>query len=658
MTAAAFPTLLSPIGIRGLRIENRIVSTAHGAFMDFYREGISADRYIAYQERRARGGCGLIILQPLHVHPSSHALGHYVPEPEDLGRKLTAMADALHAHGTRVFLQMMHFGAQFTSEARDDLEPLWSFSGTPSPEGEPSHQMTSEEIESVIAGFAAHAAIAAEAGIDGVEVHGAHGYLVQQSFSPWANARTDEWGERFRFLDAVLDAVRGAVPDDTIVGLRLAADDLVRPERGGVGVEGLREVARHVATTRRIDYLNHSEGARSSHYARAVGSYRHPRGEWLPLAAGLRTAIDGAVPVIGVGRIVDPAMAEQALADGTCDLVGLTRAQIADPDFARKCAGGGEPIRPCVGANQGCVDRMNYTLPITCFHNPDVGREHRLEVLAPAPERKRVMVVGAGPAGLTAAAIAARRGHDVTVVDRTHQPGGLLRCVSRLGAAAELLGSIEWQAAALQRLGVDLQLGTEADEALLGASAPDVVVLATGAQPDPAAPGAGDGSVPVLSTAEAAWSQWQGTEFDPADRRILVVDTLGTLETALVTESLAGRGADVTVVTPYLHFGPYVGFTHRKDLLGAVYGAGSRIETSSVFSGLEDGVARWRHVYTREQSALEVDAIVAGAPRLPDLSLVAAAGATGAAVHLAGDSVAARSAMHAFREGDNVGRAV
>ena len=592
-----------------MEIRNRVVSTAHGAFLDFYRPGVAPDQYIAYQRRRARGGCGLIILQPMHVHPSSHALGHFVPDPDDLRAKLAAMADALHAEGARAVLQLMHFGAQFTSDARDDLQPLWSFSGTVSPEGEPSHEMLPAEIEEVVDGFARAAALAVDAGLDGVEVHGTHGYLVQQSFSPWSNQREDLWGDRHRFLDDVLGRVRTAVGSEATVGLRLAADDFVRPERGGVGVDELREIARHATRTGNIDYLNHSEGARSSHYARAVGSYRHPRGEFLPLAAGLRSAIDAAIPVIGVGRIVDPGMAEQALADGDCDLVGLTRAQIADPDFVQRCReSGAHRIRPCVGANQGCVDRMSGALPITCFHNPDVGREHRLEPLRPVEHRRRLLVVGAGPAGLKAAEIAARRGHEVTVVDRAGAPGGLLLCTGGLGAASELLGSISWLEQELTRLDVEIRLEVEADEELIADHRPEVVMLATGARPDPAGPGPHDRSIPVLSTADAAWSTWEGTPFDPVGQNVAVIDTLGNLETALAIEALIDRGAEVTVVTPYLHFGPHVGFTHRKDFLEKVYGSGSRVETSSIFTGLADGEVTWRHVYARVDQTLPFDA--------------------------------------------------
>lgn len=651
--------LLSPLSVGPMEVRNRVVSTAHGSFLDFYRPGVPGDRYVGYQERRAQGGCGLIILQPVHVHPSSHAAGHFTYDPDDLGPKFEAMAEALHRHGTRVLVQLIHFGAQFTSGARGDLQPLWAFSPITSPEGEVAHEMTGAEIEAVIDGFVATAVLAAESGLDGVELHAAHGYLIQQSFSPWANQRTDEWGEPMAFVRRVIDGVRSALGPDKVVGLRLTVDDFLRPEAGGVGSAGLLDIGRRVVAEGGLDYINHSEGARSSHYARSVGNYRRPRGEFLPLAAALRRAIGAAIPVVGVGRIATYDLAEQALQAGDCDLVGMTRAQIADPDLVRKLAEGQVArLRPCVGANQGCVDRMDGGLPITCFHNPDVGREHRLAPVEPAPRPRRVLVVGAGPAGLKAAEIAGRRGHDVVLCDSGAEPGGRLLATRWLGDARELLASVDWVVSELDRLGVDVRLRTTVDDAVLADLAPEAVVLATGARPSPEALVPSDGSVTVLSVDDAARGVVEGQRVSLAGERVLVVDQRGNLETALVAERLARERAVVTIATPFLAFGPYVGFTHVKDFLEVFERFGCTVEPSTTFAGVRDGRVATRRVHAGTRQERRFDLVVAGIPGRADTSLAPSVVGRGATLVVAGDAVAPRSAMHAFREGDAAGRSL
>jgi 2,4-dienoyl-CoA reductase-like NADH-dependent reductase (Old Yellow Enzyme family) len=634
----AYPLLLSPIRVGSLELRNRVVFTAHGAFLSFYRPGESPDRYVAYQERRARGGAGLIVLQPVQVHRSSLSPGHYTYEADDLRRKLRLMADALHAHGTGVLVQLMHFGAEFRSEEL----PLWSFSGTVSPSGsEVAHEMTAAEIEEVAEAFVRTAELAIDAGVDGVELHAAHGYLVQQSFSPWANRRTDEWGEPLRFAQTILSRVRARVGAAPVVGMRISLEDWRAPEAGGLGASGLRAVARALVDTGHLDYVNTSAGSRSAHYARAVAAYGNPPGELLPLAGELRAELDARVPVVGVGRVTTPDLAERALGDGLCDLVAMTRAQIADPDVVAKVTRG-EPIRPCVGANQGCVDRMVGGQAITCFHNPVVGREHVLED-GVAPEARRVVVVGGGPAGMAAAAAAARRGHSVTLVERAGQLGGRLRLVS--GDAAELLGAVRYAEGELDRLGVGVELGAECDAALLARMAPDVVVLATGTVPAPDRLDAGDGSVPVVALDEAR-----------AAGRVLVVDQLGNEEVLLTALRLA-EGADVlTLATPMPTVGAYVGFTRISRMLKRLCALGCELRTTELLAGIEDGHAILRHVHSGRRERLPIDAVVAGVAGRPDLRLRAAAVQTGARVIVAGDANAPRDAMRAFREGDDAGR--
>jgi 2,4-dienoyl-CoA reductase-like NADH-dependent reductase (Old Yellow Enzyme family) len=643
--------LLSPLRVGSLELRNRVVFTAHGAFLSFYRPGESADRYVAYQERRAAGGAGLIILQPVQVHPSSQSPGHYVYEPDDLRAKLRRMSDALHAHGTGVLLQLMHFGAEFRSDANTDLTPLWSFGGTVSPSGsEASHAMTAAEIDEVADAFVDTAVIAIESGLDGVELHAAHGYLLQQSFSPWANTRADEWGRPERFMTTILERMRARVGAQPVVGVRISLDDFRSPEAGGLGPAGLRAAARTLVDTGHVDYVNTSAGSRSAHYSRAVASYEHPPGELLPLAAQLRSELGGRVPVVGVGRVTTPELAERALRDGTCDLVAMTRAQIADPDVVAKFAAGeADRIRPCVGANQGCVDRMVGGLPITCFHNPDVGREHRLDDAA-AADAQRVLVVGGGPAGLAAALAAARRGHEVTLVERGERLGGRLRLVELCGAAGQLMEAVRHAERELERLGVTVELGTEADADLIARRAPGIVVVAAGARPAPDKLPAGDGSVPVIGL-DAALQEGVG------GRRVLVVDHIGAEEVVLGAERLGADAAELTFVTPMPSVGAFIGFTRISAQLKRLYRLGPPPRTMTLLTDIRDGAAVLRHIHSGAVDAVPADLVVAGVHGRPDLSLKDAARAAGARVLVAGDAVAPRDAMRAFREGDDAGRA-
>jgi 2,4-dienoyl-CoA reductase-like NADH-dependent reductase (Old Yellow Enzyme family) len=643
--------LLEPISVGSVELRNRVVSTAHGAFLSFYRPGESPDRYIGYQERRAAGGTGLIILQPVQVHPSSQAAGHYPYEPDDLRRKLRAIKSALHAHGAAVFMQLMHFGAEFRSDASSDFTPLWSFGGTISASGnEVAHQMSGDEVQELVDAFVRTAVLALESGIDGVELHGAHGYLIQQSFSPWANNRDDEWGEPLRFVTTILKRLRAQVGSDPVVGVRISVDDYRRPADGGLGPEGLRDVARAIVDTGYVDYLNQSSGSRSSHYARAVASYHHPPGELLPLIARTREAIGARVPVVGVGRVTTPELAERE--DEVCDLVAMTRAQIADPDVVAKLRRGqADRIRPCVGANQGCVDRMAGGLPITCIHNPEVGREYELGLVPQAvTEPRRVLVVGAGPAGLAAARMAALRGHRVTLVDRRSSLGGRLGLLADCGPASTLLESVRWLRDELERLAVEIELGVVVDTNALAERQPDVVVLATGARPAPDRLPAGDGSVPIVSV-EDALTDGLGSS------RVLILDHIGAEEVPICAERLAAQGAAVTLATPMPTVGTYIGFTRISEQLKRLHGSGCELLTAVQFRDVREGEAVLRALHSGEERRVAVDAIVAGVPGRPELDLDGPAREVGARVLLAGDAVAPRDALRAFREGEDAGRA-
>ncbi|MDH3645013.1 MAG: FAD-dependent oxidoreductase, partial [Gammaproteobacteria bacterium] len=532
------------------------------------------------------------------------------------------------------------------------------FSGTTTLEGEVTHKMTNDEIEEVIDGFAFAAKVATENGMDGVELHGTHGYLIQQSFSPFANQRDDKWGEDLFFVKTLAQRVRDAIGPDKVMGFRISADDFIKLDSGGVGHERLCEIASEVIGTGHFNYLNHSEGAGGAHYARAIGSFRHKFGEYLPLTRNLRDAIGGAVPLIGVGKIPTPDLAEQALQEGDCDLVGMTRAQIADPDLVSKVASGqANRVRTCTGSNQGCFDRASY--PITCFQNPEVGEENRFKALdIPIVNIKKVLVVGGGPAGMKAAEIASKRGHAVTLVEAGNRLGGRLNLVETAGDSTNLLSATTWVEEELAGLDVNIVMQTMVDEAFVKQFKPEAIILASGAYTADELDVRTDGSIQILSTDDAAAGTVEGTKFELENTRALMIDLRGNYETALVLESLARRGSTVTIATPAPVFGRNLGPSHADDFRRTVMPElGIRVLPSTCLTEISQGRGHLVNAVSGERIEEFFDFIVAGVPPKPQDSLFEVISRY-APTMLVGDAVAPRDAMMAFREGDRAGRTV
>jgi len=600
----------------------------------------------------------MVIFTAMHVHESSQIPNHYVFDAETMAPKFRQISDRLHKHGTKCISQLFHFGAQLKSDTRDDFHPLWSFSGTTTIEGEVSHKMTDAEIETVIDAFASTAKVCVENGMDGVELHGTHGYLIQQSFSPFANIRDDKWGEDLYFVKELAKRVRAAIGPDKVMGFRISAEDFISPDDGGVGHERLCHIASEVIGTGHFNYLNHSEGAGGAHYARAIGTFRHKFGEYLPLTHNLRVAIGGKVPLIGVGKIPTPDLAEQALQDDDCDLVGMTRAQIADPDLVNKVANAqAHRVRTCTGSNQGCFERASQ--PITCFQNPEVGEENRFKALdAPIAQVKKVLVIGGGPAGMKAAEIASKRGHMVTLAEAGTRLGGRLNLVEQFGDATNLLSSTSWVEEELAGLDVKILMQTKVDESFIMSFKPDAIILATGAYTTNELSGATDGSVQILSSDDAAAGLFEDTKFEMAGTKSLMIDMRGDHESALVMESLATRGSEVTIATPAPVFGRNLGGSHADDFNRMVIPEkGIKLMPSTTLSRISQGRAHLVNRVSGEETSEFYDFIVAGTSPKPQDTLFEMC-SQHAPTTLVGDAVAPRNAMMAFREGDRAGRTV
>src|SRR3954447_2447398 len=415
-----YPRLFSPIGIGNIEVKNRVFMPPHTTNI---ADRLTNERHTAYYQERARGGVGLIVHEGLLVHPSTlfpRRGGGWETDNIPLLKRTT---EAVHAEGTRIVVQLSHRGASTTSVISQ--RPLWGPSPT-APKGEVSHAMSLAEIEELVQGFGQVAGNARAAGFDGVEIHGAHGYLMQSFLSPLTNHRDDGYGgteeKRLRLLQEITSSIRLHVGSDFVVGLRLSADELVP---GGMSAEDVRRMALRIEATCELDYFSISAGTYASQ-DRMIPDMSFPWGTNVHLAEALHHELTR-IPVLAAGRISDPMQAEEILSEGRADMIGMARALIADPHWLKKVSENSETeIRPCTYGNE-CLKGFDSHQPITCMVNAVAGHEIDMAI-KPGPvareARRRVVVIGGGVAGMECAAMAAGRGHDVTLMEAAHELGG------------------------------------------------------------------------------------------------------------------------------------------------------------------------------------------------------------------------------------------
>lgn len=537
----------TPLRIGNQTIKNRIFRPAHGTILG---KGSMNDTLIAYHEARARGGAGLSIIEVGSVHPTSPlSIDLWKPELEPGYRKLM---DVCRKYDMKVYQQLWHAGHHAIPR---DGSPPWGVSATPSVEvGVVPIEMTKAMIAQIIEAYTTAARRMEAWGLDGVEVHCAHGYLPAQFLSANTNLRTDEYGgatieERARFVIELMESVRSAVSRDFVVGVRLAPDLTV----GGVDEEQNLAVARMLQDRGLIDYVNVSVGNYNS-YTKMVGGMHEPVGYELPTSRPITRQID--LPTMVVGRFRTLEECDQVIRAGDADMVGLVRAMIADPDLVTKSlAGKADQVRPCIGCNQACVAQVSTEHGhMECAVNPGTGHElYRGDaVLVPATEPKNVLVVGGGPAGLEAARVAALRGHKVTLAEASPQLGGALRAAAKAPTRHGMIDIVTWLESEIFRLGVSVNLSTYMDENDVIASGADAVVIATGSIPrmdgiqhsHPGQPIRGFNRPNVISSLDLFMQP-------PSNlgRSAVVIDDVGHYEGLASAEHLIEQGLAVTYVT-------------------------------------------------------------------------------------------------------------
>ncbi|MFF0561603.1 FAD-dependent oxidoreductase [Streptomyces sp. NPDC004266] len=647
-----FPHLFSPLRIGGVTVPNRILSSGHDTVLA--EDGAVTDDLIAYHEARAAGGVGLIVLQVSGVHESARYTTHVLMATDDACVPGYArLAAAVHRHGTKVFGQLFHPGREIL-ESEDGTAPVaWAPSATPS---ERFHvmprAMTEAEIREVVDGYGQAARRLREAGLDGVEVVASHGYLPAQFLSPHVNVRTDGWGGdregRLRFLREALRSVRAEARPGFAVGLRISGDEL---SHDGLDTELVLETVARLDAEGLLDYVSVCAGSSSSlsgaeHIAPPM--FR-PAGYTAPLAAKVRAVVG--VPVMVAGRINQPQEAERILADGQADACAMTRALICDPDLPAKTAEGRtEEIRACVGCNQACIGHFQLGHPISCIQHPETGRERRFGVLPLVTRRKKVLVVGGGPAGLKAAAVAAARGHDVELHEAGRRVGGQVLLAERLPGRAEFGGVITNLEGEAHRAGVRVVTGSRIDAPGLAAPAADAVILATGARPRRPRLELVDDPV-VLD----AWSVIRGDAEIPRGRRgrIVVADWRGDwigLGTALL---LAGRGRKVTLCVTGFAAGEHLQQYVRAAMLAQAVRARIEIVPNVRLHGADDDTVYLQHTLTEDPVVLEGAAgVVLAQGHLPVTDLdPLALGVAPDRVFAVGDRVSPRTVEEAVLEG-------
>lgn len=625
--------LFTPMNIGSLTIKNRLVTPAMiSNYCD--PDGSITERFKAFYARKAEGGYGMLIVESFAISQQGYAFpmgpriddDKFIPDLKDL-------TDRIHGYNAVCFLQLSHSGAQMSSKVSG--MPIVSASRVPaSAAAEIPRELTREEIKELISTHGDCALRAKKAGFDGVEVHVAHGYLLNEFVSPYANKRTDEYGgtlvNRLRIVKEIIADIRGKCGSNYPITVRI---NLLEGVDGGHSLADIRAMAL-LLEEYGASALNLSTG--NHRFLRTIVSNHHPHGWLAEYAASIKKVVN--IPVIVAGRITDPVVAEGIIASGQADFVITGRAALADPDFPKKAqCGDFEGIRPCVGCMEGCYDNLRAG-PICCLVNPTLGYEY-LHELKPAEVKKHVMVVGGGPAGLQAAIAAAQIGHKVDLFEKQNMLGGNYAVAAYPPAKGEITGYISWARNELNRLGVAVHLGAEATLETVKSVAPDTLIVTSGSRPSVP-------NIPGIHGENVKYAETVLTGGCTTGMKVVVAGGgMVGLETAMY---LAEFGRDVTVLEYMSVLAPDMGAT-RPDVMGVLNRYGVKLYTEAKITSFSDkGVTA--EVNGSEQF-FPCDTAVLALGYTPERSLADAAKDVVDKVIVAGDAVEARRALEAGREG-------
>lgn len=649
-----YPLLFSPLQVGPITLRNRIVNSAHQT--GFAQDLKYSDQLIEYHRERARGGAALIVSQAMSV------TGEYLDLHNSNDSVIPGYKEVAHAvqeHGAHYSAELYHPGSQgwYTGpEAEVYVAPSSVAASYLGGRWRVAHELTETEILGIVDAFAAAANRCRQGGLSGIELHFAHGNLVEQFMSPRTNLRTDDWGgsleNRLRFAQLITSAVREAAGPELAVGARMTAAGM---DAGDLNDLDMAEIIGTVCSWGDLDYVSLTMG----HYSDALNTARNvPNmtfrpGLWQKHGQLIKSIVD--VPVFLVGRINHPQTAEELLAADACDAVVMARALIADPHLPEKArTGRTEDIRPCVGA-MNCMDSLEKGGGIKCIHNPRVGHELDLaEEVAPAAGGKKVLVIGGGPAGLEAARVAAIRGHQVTLIDKESKLGGQVTPAAKTPGRGELSTIIEWLESQCRKHGVDIQTNQVATAELIAQQAADLVVVATGAS-YPKKPSFGYDAVSGKLDSVSRDLNMLGLDDVLAGAlphgNVVVYDAVADWPGFNAARLLAESGCQVRYLTPEQYPGYSLEVSNWRLEYQALTDLNVTFHPVTQVVGSNPGELIIRTGFSRNTEKMtDIDAVVWIDPPSPNTSVAELVSATDAHVLTIGDAYAPRSVEQAIYE--------
>jgi mycofactocin system FadH/OYE family oxidoreductase 2 len=659
--------IFTPLQVGPVTIKNRIMFTAHSTRIADTLPGSSdrlrfmGERYACYQGDRARGGAGLIICGQASVHPAARmeARNTMIAYDSRAIPGFKVVTDRIHQYSARTFLQLMHSGLSYPSE--DHKLAIFAPSAHANLPYEPTKSMEVEDIDEVIEGYGRSAENAKAGGFDGIEIHSTHGYLPLQFLSPALNRRSDEYGgsldNRMKFILRVIDRIKEVTGDTMALGVRLCGDELMP---GGLTIEDAREIAVKLENTGNVDYISISIGnSASDKLLWTTPPMYIPSGYSVYASAAIKEAVDH-IPVFITGRILDPMHADRILSDGHADMIGMTRAQIADPELAKKSEEGRiDDIRPCIGCNQGCGGNPN-DMPehIYCVQNPAIGREKELGIgtLQRAARMKKVLVVGGGAGGMETAWVAAARGHRVTLYEKTERLGGQINLARKLPGRDEMEGIVRWRIRQMAEYAVKVVLNQEVTAAMITREAPDAVVIATGSKPflgqylKSIPPPQGWEQPNVVSCEDIL------EERITIGDRVIILDVEGRIKGLGTADMLAVQGKNVELVTPLLYPGACLDVTSLEYLKAKAAKDGVKFTPDSYITKISGKSVTVVDLFTGKEKAEEADSVVIITCGKPDEDLYFSLKGKVKELYRIGDCLVPRTVDRAVFDGHRVGR--